>query len=222
VNIPRGNYIELAISDTGGGIEKAIVQHIFEPFFTTKETGKGTGLGLAVVYGIVKKHDGFIFCESELNKGTTFTILFPASLDAKEQKAAKPPQPKQSSNGTETILLIDDEKSILETGRDILMLYGYQVMTAENTEQAIEIYQAQQEKIHLVISDLSMPGKGGKQCLSELIAINPRVKVLMTSGYCSPQQIEELIKMRAAGFINKPYRSEDLLASIRKIINDVP
>jgi PAS domain S-box-containing protein len=221
VNIPRGNYVELAISDTGSGMGRATIQHIFEPFFTTKETGKGTGLGLAVVYGIVKKHDGFIFCDSELNRGTTFTLLFPASLEAKEQRAAKPPQPKPTSNNTETILLVDDEKSILETGRDILISYGYKVMTAENADQAIEIYQAHQEKIHLVISDLSMPGKGGKQCLSDLIAINPRIKVLMTSGYCSPRQVEELITLGAAGFINKPYRSEDLLTSIRKIIDDV-
>ncbi|MGV8058555.1 MAG: response regulator [Smithellaceae bacterium] len=221
LNIPAGNYVELSVSDTGSGMEKEVMQHIFEPFFTTKEVGKGTGLGLAVVYGVVKSHNGFIYCESELDKGTTFKILFPALTSVEPQEVIEAPQTKQSTTGTETILLVDDEKSILETGKDTLSLYGYKILTADNGEQAIEIYQDQKENIQLVILDLIMPGKGGKKCLSDLVEINQGVKVLMTSGYSSSQQIEELIKAGAAGFISKPYRPEDLLSNIRKIIDDI-
>ncbi len=219
LNVPAGNYVELSVSDTGSGMSKEVMQHIFEPFFTTKEVGKGTGLGLAVVYGVVKSHNGFIYCQSELEKGTTFHILFPALTAIRTPEVITPQQPKQLPTGTETILLVDDEKGILDTGRDTLILYGYKILTAENGEQTIEIYQSQMENIQLVILDLIMPGKGGKKCLSDLIAINPQVKVLMTSGYSSSQQIEELIKTGAAGFISKPYRPEDLLFTIRKIID---
>lgn len=221
LDIPAGNYIELTISDTGFGMDKEVIKHIFEPFFTTKEVGKGTGLGLAVVYGIIKSHNGVIYCESELNKGTVFHILFPALTAARPQKVIEQPQHKQFAKGTETILLVDDEKSILDTGKDTLNLYGYEILTAGNGEQAIDIYQVHREKIHLIVLDLIMPGMGGKKCLKDLIAINPRVKVLMTSGYSTSQQVEELIDEGAAGFINKPYRVDDLLANIRKVIDDV-
>ncbi len=219
LNVPGGNYVELSVSDTGSGMDNEVIQHIFEPFFTTKEVGKGTGLGLAVVYGVVKSHNGFIYCESELENGTTFHILFPALNNARTQEVIEPPQPRKIPLGTETILLVDDEKSILDTGRDTLSLYGYKILTAENGEQTIEIYQSQMENIQLVILDLIMPGQGGKKCLSDLIAINPKVKVLMTSGYSSSQKIEELIQSGAAGFISKPYRPDDLLFTIRNIID---
>ncbi len=195
------------------------MQHIFEPFFTTKGVGKGTGLGLAVVYGIVKSHNGFIYCESKLGKGTTFTILFPASTATKQQAVTEPSQSQQLQTGTETILIVDDEKFILDTCQEILSFYGYKILTAESGEQAIEVYRAQQDNIAVIILDLNMPGKGGKACLSELVAINPQVKVLITSGYSSSQQITELIKAGATEFISKPYQQEDLLTAIRRAID---
>jgi PAS domain S-box-containing protein len=217
-NIPAGNYIELSVADTGCGMEKEVRQHIFEPFFTTKGAGKGTGLGLAVVHGIVKNHEGFIHCESEPDKGTTFRILFAASTGGKQvQKVDE--QPQQLAFGTETILFVDDEKSILEIAKETLRMHGYNVKTAQSGEEALEIYNADKDNIGLVILDLIMPGKGGKKCLNDLVAINPRIKVLMTSGYSSSQQIEELAQAGAAGFINKPYRPEDLLLTIREIID---
>ncbi len=218
-NVPSGHYVELAVTDTGAGIAKDVIAHIFEPFFTTKEVGKGTGLGLSVVYGVVKSHQGFIYCESEPHQGATFTILFPAITEGKPQKQIETAPMRSSPEGTETILLVDDEKSILETSRDTLILYGYTILTAESGEQAIEIYRTEKDKINLVVLDLIMPGKGGKNCLMELMAINPQVKILMTSGYSSSQQIEDLYNAGATGFINKPYRSDDFLASIRKIID---
>ena len=219
LTIPAGDYVNLSISDTGSGMRKEVMQHIFEPFFTTKEVGKGTGLGLAVVYGIVKSHNGFIYCQSELEKGTTFNILFPAVTTTDPQEIAEPSQHQQIQTGTETILLVDDEKSILETGQETLSFYGYKILTAGNGEQAIEIYKVQKDNIQLVILDLNMPGKGGKVCLSELIAINPQVKVLITSGYSSSQQIAELINTGATEFISKPYHQDDLLIAIRKSID---
>jgi PAS domain S-box-containing protein len=218
LSIPSGNYIEFAVADTGCGMEKYVVQRIFEPFFTTKEVGKGTGLGLAVVHGIVKNHDGFIYCESAPNKGTTFKILFPASTSVKPLQKIEE-QVQQSPYGTETILFVDDEHNLLEIGKDTLSLYGYKVVTAENGEQAMEIYHAQKDKISLVIMDLNMPGKGGKKCLDDILTINNNAKVLMTSGYSTPQQTEDLIKSGAAGFISKPYNPEELLLKIRKIID---
>jgi len=200
-------------------MDKEVIEHIFEPFFTTKETGKGTGLGLAVVHGIVNNHNGFIYCESEPNKGTTFRILFPASTSEKvQQKAVEKPQ--YTPYGTERILLVDDEKNILEIGKETLKMFGYDVLIAENGEQALDIYRAQKDKINLVILDLIMPGKGGKKCLIDLRVMNPNVKVLMTSGYSSSEQTEELARVGATDFINKPYRPEDLLLTIRKILAD--
>lgn len=220
-SIPAGNYVKLTVSDNGLGMDNEVMQHIFDPFFTTKEVGKGTGLGLAVVYGVVKSHKGFIYCESKLGTGTTFTILFPALISALQPELAEKTEKEQGNiQGTETILLVDDEKSILDTTKDTLELYGYKIITAENGEHALKIYQEQQETIQLILLDLVMPGSGGKKCLSELVTMNPQVKVLMTSGYSGSQQIDELIKMGAAGFIAKPYRPEDLLFNIRTIIDN--
>jgi PAS domain S-box-containing protein len=218
LNIPSGNYIEFSVADTGCGMEKDVVQRIFEPFFTTKEAGKGTGLGLAVVHGIVKNHDGFIYCESEPDKGTTFKIIFLASTSGKPPQKIEE-QPQQSPYGTETILFVDDEPNILEIGKETLSSYGYEVVTAENGEQALEVYNAQKNKISLVIMDLNMPGMGGKRCLIDLLTINNNAKVLMTSGYSIPQQTRDLIKVGAAGFINKPYKPDELLLKIRRILD---
>ena len=218
VNIPAGIYIEFSVADTGCGMEKDVMQRIFEPFFTTKEAGKGTGLGLAVVNGIVKNHNGFIYCESEPDKGTTFKIVFPALTSGIPiQKIEE--QLQQPLYGTETILYVDDEKNILETAKETLTFYGYKVTTAMSGEQALEIYSSQREKIQLIILDLIMPGKGGKKCLIDLLTINNNAKILMTSGYSSSQQTEDLTKAGAAGFINKPYNPDELLLSIRSILD---
>jgi CheY-like chemotaxis protein len=217
-HIDPGTYVQLSIADTGCGMDPEMTKRIFEPFFTTKKPGKGTGLGLAVVYGIIKNHDGYIYCESEPNKGTIFSVILPASAVGREPQKVQE-KPKQNAYGTEKILLADDEESILETVKDTLKLFGYQVVTAENGEEALETYRHKKDEIDLVILDLIMPGGGGKKCLHGLLEINHNVKVLMTSGYSSNQQIAELKLAGAAGFIHKPYRPEDLLFTIREIMN---
>ncbi len=214
--IKPGSYVELSVADTGCGMDEDMKRRIFEPFFTTKEPGKGTGLGLAVVHGIVKSHDGYIFCESKPHQGTTFHIIFPATSGVIPE--AIPEQVKQNIYGTEKILLVDDEKSILETVRDTLQLCGYHVVTAESGEEAVNIYSECKHEFDLVILDLIMPGGGGKKCLQDLLQINSSVKVLISSGYASSFQTHDLALAGAAGFINKPYQPEDLFSSIRKIL----
>lgn len=220
-SINPGSYVQLSVLDTGCGMDPELTKRIFEPFFTTKGPGKGTGLGLSVVYGIVKNHDGFIYCESEPGKGTAFHIIFPAKAAGEEPQKVQQ-QPKPISYGTEKILLVDDEKSILETVKDTLNLYGYRVMTAVSGEQAFEIYRKQKDEIDLVILDLIMPGCGGKKCLHDLLEINHNLKVLMTSGYSTNQQTQDLALAGATGFINKPYHPEELLFNIRKILDTPP
>lgn len=216
--VSPGRYVQLSVTDTGCGIEPDLVKQIFEPFFTTKGPGKGTGLGLAVVQGVIKNHSGFISCDSKPDQGTTFHIILPASSE-QSAPAEEPEQPKQNAYGTERFLLVDDEKSILETVKDTLMLFGYRVVTAGSGEEALDIYTRQKNEIDMVILDLIMPGSGGKKCLQDLQKVNPNVKVLMTSGYSSSQQTEELTLAGASGFIHKPYRPEDLLNNIRQILD---
>ncbi|MDQ1238047.1 MAG: two-component system, cell cycle sensor histidine kinase and response regulator CckA, partial [Thermodesulfobacteriota bacterium] len=165
-----GRYVLLTVSDTGHGMDKETLAHIFEPFFTTKETGKGTGLGLATVYGIVKQHDGHITCYSEPRHGTAFKIYFPAIET--EGRSATPTFDAAIRCGTETILLVDDEEVLSELGKALLSRFGYDVITAGNGKDALEIYQRERESISLVILDLIMPVMDGRQCLREILRID--------------------------------------------------
>ena len=176
-----GEYVLLTVSDTGHGMEKEILDRIFEPFFTTKDRGEGTGLGLSMVFGIVKSHDGHITCHSKPGAGTVFKLYFPAA----EMEIAWDPEitMKMPSFGTETILLVDDEKSIRDLGKEVLTSVGYKVLTASTGREALDMYTKARDEISLVILDLIMPEMGGKQCLEELLKIDPGVKVLISSGF---------------------------------------
>ncbi|HDQ04606.1 MAG TPA: hybrid sensor histidine kinase/response regulator [Deltaproteobacteria bacterium] len=218
VNVPAGNYARILSTDTGCGMDEEIISHIFEPFFTTKEAGSGTGLGLSVVYGIVKSVRGFIFCQSEPDMGTTFEILIPSSTHVAED-AQQVEKKTKIRRGREKLLIVDDESYILETVKETLGSYGYKVLTAETTEKALDIYSSQKEKIKLVLLDLNMPGRGGKKTLADLLKINNQAKVLMTSGFSSPDQVDDLINSGAAGFLSKPYNPEELLANVRNLLD---
>ena len=212
-----GNYVLLTVSDTGQGMDKETVEHIFEPFFTTKAFGKGTGLGLASVYGTVKSHGGHINCYSEIGLGTTFKIYFPAlEQPATEEEKEFPPNPP---GGTETILLVDDEKAIRGSARQALARFGYTVMTASTGEEALEIYSGKSGAIDLVIMDLGMPGMGGYKCLGELLQINPTVKVVIASGYSINGQVRKALEIGAAGYVGKPYQLSDLLYKVREALD---
>ncbi len=213
-----GRYAMITVSDNGAGMDKETVSHIFEPFFTTKEPGKGTGLGLAVVYGIMERHAGKIICDSEPSVGTTFRLYFPA-IEAVPRKQY--PEKKEPLKGRgETILLVDDEPSILKIVSRLLNRANYKVVTASNGKNALEVYHKHRMEIRLVILDLIMPGMDGKQCLQALQSTDSKVRVLIATGQSTQGMAEDLQQAGATGFIGKPFDMPQLLETIWKIIDE--
>jgi len=212
----KGEYIRLGVVDTGMGMDKETLAKIFDPFFTTKSPGNGTGLGLAMVYGIIKNHLGAVHVESEPGHGTSFTILLPATNKAIQQKvqieAVTPPE------GTQTILIVDDEKMILDVSRDILESLGYKIITADSGMEAIRLYQENMRDIDLVILDMVMPKMGGAELYDKLKELNPNIKALLSSGYSIEGQAQKIIARGCDGFIKKPYTIPKLSETIRNII----
>ncbi len=214
-NAEPGEYIKLSITDTGIGMEKSILKRIFEPFFSTKQRGRGTGLGLASAYGIIKNHDGFMTVYSEKRKGTTFNIYLPASIkDAEQEEIIH----TEILEGAGTILLVDDEEMILSVAEEMIQALGYQVLVAKDGRSAIDTYRAKNSQIDLVILDLIMPGLGGGETFDQMKAINPDVKVLLSSGYSINGQASSIIKRGCQGFIQKPFGIQELSQKISKTI----
>lgn len=215
-----GRYVLLSISDTGQGMDRETLEHIFEPFFTTKGVGSGTGLGLAMVYGIIKGHGGYIMCYSEPGEGTTFKIYLPvmegdpARNETETNRNAAVPE-----GGSETILLVDDEEILRDIGKDILEKFGYTVLLAADGESALELYRENPEDISLVILDIVMPGMGGKECLEEILKVNPQAKVVMASGYAINGRVKEVLDGGARAFIKKPYELKRVLGEVRKVLD---
>lgn len=214
----EGPHVMLSVSDTGQGMEPEILEHIFEPFFTTKELGRGTGLGLAMVYGIVVQHGGHVTCSSEKGHGTRFQLYFPATLP--EPEPAAEPSEIMPAFGTETVLLVDDEDMVRELGERILRKGGYSVLTATNGNQALEVYAEARDSINLVVLDLIMPGMGGKDCLQALLALDPGLRVLIASGLGSDGAGSEYRRLGARGFVAKPFRLRELLRQVRKVLDE--
>ncbi|MFH0824317.1 MAG: PAS domain S-box protein, partial [Pseudomonadota bacterium] len=220
VELKPGRYAFLAVSDTGSGIERQHLEHVFEPFYTTKRAGEGTGLGLAVVYGMVKSHGGHIECYSEVGTGTVFKIYLPAwDAEASEDVADTREMPAM---GSETILLVDDEPRIRIIVEKILSLHGYGVMTASNGQEALDAYRRMRKAPALVILDLIMPVMGGKECLNELLKIDPHVNVLIASGYSMNGSGREALEAGAKGFVNKPFDPKHLLGEVRRVLDGKP
>ena len=219
LEIEPGEYIQLTVSDTGHGIDKETQEHIFEPFYTTKETGKGTGLGLAMVYGIVKSHHAQIVCQSEPGKGTRFHIFLPVLKAGVNNNKEQGVKQKDADGGTETILIVDDEEIILEIEKEALTQAGYNVLMAGRGEKALDIFGKNKGLIDLVILDLNMPGIGGHTCLVELKKIDPDIKVIVSTGYSNSSASKEVMELSSEAMINKPYRFADLLAKIRNILD---
>jgi PAS domain S-box-containing protein len=214
-DIEPGRYVLMRFSDTGVGMEPEVLEHIFDPFFTTKPVGKGTGLGLASVFGIVKGHGGDIVCDSRPGQGATFTIYWPVDDDVDRPAEVAAEREAESVQGSETILVVDDEAEIRSLTREVLQTFGYRVLTAASGEEALAIHADSTDTIDLVILDLSMPGMGGRHCLRELAQRDPELRVLIASGYAAGGQAEEDIDAVAAGFIGKPYQISELLAAVR-------
>ena len=215
--LASGNYVKLSVTDTGVGIDEETKKRIFEPFFTTKEMGRGTGLGLASVYGIIKNHNGIINVYSETNKGTTFNIYLPAS---EKHAAKKARSPEEMLKGSETILLVDDEDMILDAGNQMLEIMGYNVLIGGSGKEAIETYKKNQRQIHMVILDMIMPDMGGGAVYDEMKKMNPDVKVLLSSGYSIEGEATEILARGCNGFIQKPFRIIKLSHEIRKILDN--
>ncbi|MGA8239783.1 MAG: response regulator [Desulfobacterales bacterium] len=213
----HGEYVRLDVQDTGTGMDEVTRERIFEPFFTTKEMGRGTGLGLASVFGIVKSLGGFIEVESEIERGTTFRIYLPASsrtLAADPQPAGE--QPAMASS--RTVLLVDDEEVVLDVGVRMLQHFGYAVLPAANGHEAMQIYTENKAKIDLVILDMVMPDMGGRVVYDRLKQCNSDVKVLLSSGYSLSGEAAEIMKSGCNGFIQKPFNIKELTTQIDQIL----
>ncbi len=213
--VKAGNYIKITIADTGIGMDEDIQQRIFDPFFTTKEMGRGTGLGLASVYGIVKNHEGFINVYSKKEQGTKFEIYLPAS--GKAIPALKKANEK-FVKGQETVLLVDDEDMIIDVGTRMLKKLGYQVFTARDGKEAIDIFKKHQDKIDLIVLDMIMPQMGGGETYDRIKKIKPDVKVLLSSGFSINGQASEILNRGCNGFIQKPFNLQNLSQNLRAIL----
>ena len=215
-SLQPGNYVKISITDNGPGMDKGTQRRIFEPFFTTKDVGKGTGLGLASAYGIVKNHGGIINCYSELGRGTTFNIYLPA-LEAEETQKETPPQENMLGGGT--VLLVDDEAVIVDVGKRMIESLGYKVLPARNGEEALRIFESNQSRIDLVILDMVMPYLNGGEVYDQLKSIDPAVRVLLASGYSLNGQAETILERGCNGFIQKPFNTVELSHKIREILD---
>jgi two-component system, cell cycle sensor histidine kinase and response regulator CckA len=214
--IRPGSYVMLSVTDTGMGMDKETQLRIFEPFFTTKEKGKGTGLGLSTVYGIVKQSGGYVMVHSELGHGSSFHIYLPQVEGTAEKHSA--PAARAAAGGTETILLVEDEESVRQLVRDTLESKGYKVIEAENGEGGISVAAQHAGKIDLVITDVVMPGMGGREMAEEIVKIRPETKILYLSGYAEDAILSEGGIENATPFLQKPFTLQNLSRKVREVL----
>jgi CheY-like chemotaxis protein len=211
-----GEYALISLTDTGAGIDRETREKIFEPFFTTKEVGKGTGLGLSMVYGIVKQHEGYINVYSEPGSGTTFRIYLPL-IEAQAEKI-KPEVMQTTERGTETVLLAEDETEVREFTKKLLEEYGYKVITAASGQDAINEFKAHKDKIQLLLLDVIMPNKNGREAYEEIKKIRPDIRALFMSGYPADIIHKHEIIENGFAYIEKPVSSTKLLKKIREVL----
>jgi two-component system, cell cycle sensor histidine kinase and response regulator CckA len=214
-----GSHVRLTVTDTGCGIAPEILHRIFEPFFTTKEVGKGTGLGLATVYGIIHQHHGWITVSSEVNKGTTFRIYFPALAGASIPKKTAPIV-SQFARGTETILVVEDEPPVRLLVNNLLQRCGYNVLQAESGVAALKVWREHKDDIQLVLTDIIMPDNmTGIELAGRLQADKPKLKIIFTSGYSGEDSGKGVELVEEVNFLKKPYRAEKLTRLLRNVLD---
>ncbi len=214
-----GHYVKLSVSDNGIGMDEATLKRVFEPFFTTKSLGKGSGLGLATIYGIIHQHRGWIDVDSHVGEGTTFTICLPVAPNEPPepvQSAVKPPIP----HGNETVLIIDDEEVIRDLGTDMLSRLGYTVRTANDGQDGLDQFFRDRDCIDLVILDLSMPRLSGREVLAQIRSVEPEKKVIISSGYDVDQKSYNFENLDASGFVAKPYNLAILAQKVRAVLDE--
>ena len=220
LEIPPGSYVLLTVTDTGAGMSRETLQNIFEPFFTTKEHGRGTGLGLATVYGIVKQNGGWIGVQSEPGKGTTFQVWFPRTggIDATAPAQA----PAAVSGGSEILLVVEDQEDVRKFAVEVLRSRGYDVLSSEDAEAALELAERHANPIHLLVTDVVLPGMNGRELARRLKAIRPAMQVLFTSGYNRDVIAEHGILESGTAYLAKPYTPGELAAKVRELLSKEP
>jgi two-component system, cell cycle sensor histidine kinase and response regulator CckA len=211
-----GQYYMVSITDTGCGIPLEIQDRIFEPFFTTKEPGKGTGMGLAMVYGIVKNHGGSIRVHSEVGQCTTFKVYLPVPIESPDSQVTS--QEIALAPGKGRILVVDDEEMVRTVTKEMLSSLGYQVVTVNDGQEAIEYYRGFGKEIDLVIIDMIMPKLGGRDCFRTLKTINPSVKAILATGYDRNGAAQEILDAGVLGFVQKPYQMSQLSEVIANVL----
>jgi CheY-like chemotaxis protein len=216
IDLEAGSYVRISVNDTGYGIPADVMKRIFDPYFTTKEKGVGTGLGLAVVHGIVKKSGGAIKVESELGKGTTFHIYLPKA------NIAAPINTEQSKSiigGSERILFVDDEKMLIDIGQQMLQRLGYYVVSRTNPVEALELFKTKPDFFDLVITDKTMPGMTGDSLAKEMMNIRPSLPVIICTGYSHTIDQERAKQIGIKAFVMKPILIHEIAAAVRKVLD---
>ena len=214
-----GKYVLITVADTGTGMDREMLEHIFEPFFTTKEVGKGTGLGLATVYGIVKQHGGIIDVQSERGTGTEFRVYLPAGSGS-AHTTEKSPQ-RAARRGTETILVAEDHEGLRELAKEALEALGYRVLLAATGGQALEIFMDKHSSIDLVLLDIVMPEMGGPAALEKMLSIKPTLRAILVTGYAADVDSVGLMMQKGMLILQKPYSSQDLGQSVRSVLDEM-
>jgi two-component system cell cycle sensor histidine kinase/response regulator CckA len=220
VGVQPGSYVALSVTDTGTGMTPQVQARLFEPFFTTKEVGKGTGLGLATVHGIVKQSGGSVGVSSELGKGTSFHVYFPRAEDAEMVVDAKAPTARRSTVA-ETVLVVEDADGLRELARRLLQRQGYTVLVAANADEALRLFEAT-PSIDLLLTDVVMPGASGPELTRQLMEQRPELKVIYKSGYTDDAIVQHGILKHGIAFLHKPFTSDTLGRKIREVLDQSP
>jgi CheY-like chemotaxis protein len=218
LELAPGQYVMLRVVDSGNGIDAATLAHVFEPFFTTKPMGKGTGLGLATVYGIVKQSGGSIQVESEVGRGTEFRVHFPAAHGS-TSKRLDAAAGENVARGTETVLIAEDEPDLRELTRIFLEGYGYKVLTAASAEQAIQTADAFAERIHLLLTDVIMPGMSGRQLAESILRKRPQTMIMYMTGYTDDMVVQHKVLEPGVQLLQKPFTKFDLARKVRSTLD---
>jgi two-component system, cell cycle sensor histidine kinase and response regulator CckA len=216
--VKPGSYVMLAVSDTGTGMNPETTAHIFEPFFTTKGGTKGTGLGLATVYGIVKQSGGYIWVYSEPGKGSTFKVYFPR-VGEKAEADTRGGQKSSAKRGSETVLLVEDDDAVRELAETILSSQGYKVLSANSPKRAEEIATERSKEIDLVLTDVIMPSLSGRELVRRLIALNSKLRVLYMSGYTDNVIAQGGVLEEGLAFLQKPFTPRVLAQKVREVLD---
>ena len=211
-----GRYALVCVSDTGMGMDQATKEHIFEPFFTTKDVGKGTGLGLATVYGIVKQHNGYITVYSEPRRGTVFRVYLPL-VDT--EKKVEAPASEKVRGGTETVLVVEDDPTVRKLTAEILRTRGYTIMEAQNGEEAIAVFRENKDRVDIIIMDVVMPKKNGGEAYEEIRKMDRDARVIFVSGYTGDIILDRGLKDETIDFISKPLSPIGLLKMVRTVLD---